>query len=202
VTSPPSLFTTLQDALPWILLVLGAICGALLLRAGIALRQRWREHRFRARAIAGEARAVAWLTTHGFTVLEEQADRSAMMIINGTPAPFTVRADLLVRKNGRVGVVEVKTGAMSTVRTAQTRRQLLEYAAVYAVDDVYLFDATREILTHAEFPHVLRAGGGAAEAPIRSRVLLRRLLFTTALLSATLVGFVLGRVTLAGALLP
>jgi hypothetical protein len=98
--------------------------------------------------------AARWLERHGFTIVEEQATRTSMLMVDGQSCPFEVRADFVVRKNGRLAVIEVKTGAAAAITSSATRRQLLEYAAIYRVDAVYLFDANTDSLYHTHFPHL------------------------------------------------
>jgi Holliday junction resolvase-like predicted endonuclease len=117
-------------------------------------RLRWRLARSRAQGVKGEARAVRSLKQSGFAIVGEQIEQTAVLMVDQQPVPFTVRADFLVRKAGRTAVVEVKTGAAAAIETAATRRQLLEYAAIYHVDDVYLFDASSDRLYHTRFPHL------------------------------------------------
>jgi Holliday junction resolvase-like predicted endonuclease len=98
--------------------------------------------------------AARWLERHGFTIVEEQASRTGMLVVDGQSCPFEVRADFVVRKGGRTAVIEVKTGAAAAITASSTRRQLLEYAAIYRVDAVYLFDANTDSLYHTHFPHL------------------------------------------------
>jgi Holliday junction resolvase-like predicted endonuclease len=121
---------------------------------------RWRQQRRLARSRTqgrlGEARAQDWLRRNGYTIVEEQAERSAILVLGDREVPFTVRADFLVRRRGQTAVVEVKTGLAASIETSATRRQLLEYAALYDVDEIFLFDADAECLHRAHFPHLAR----------------------------------------------
>jgi len=61
---------------------------------------------------------------------------------DGEPMEVSLRADLLVTRNGRRYVAEVKTGrAAPRLDCAATRRQLLEYRIAFGVDGVLLVDA-------------------------------------------------------------
>ena len=133
---------------------------------------RWRQQRrlvrSRTQGRLGEARAQQWLKRNGYTILEEQAQRSAILVLGDREVPFTVRADFLVRRRGQTEVVEVKTGVAAPIETSATRRQLLEYAVPYNIDHVFLFDVDAECLHHAHFPHLThRLNGGA---PSRRRL--------------------------------
>ena len=110
------------------------------------LARRWRHAR------RGEERARGWLERHGFTILEEQASRMSFLVVNGEESPFNVRADYLVERHGVRAVVEVKTGAVADPSSRGTRRQILEYAQVCGVTEVYLFDADAQRLHHIQIP--------------------------------------------------
>lgn len=109
----------------------------------------------------GEERAERWLRSNGFRIDTDQARRTCNVKINGAPATFEVRADFLVRNpKGEPAVVEVKTGASADPRSSATRRQIFEYASVYGVKHVYLFDGTNEKLMHLEFAEHPALPGG------------------------------------------
>jgi hypothetical protein len=148
---------------PW--LVAAALACCLLLGAwlGSRVRRVWMRARLARRmghARRGEQQARGWLEHHGFTVLDEQVTRPSMLIVDGEESPFAVRADYLVERNGVRAVVEVKTGAVADPSSRGTRRQILEYAWVYGVSEVYLFDADAERLHRIEVP-----GASATAAP-------------------------------------
>ena len=111
----------------------------------------FRMRRLRARGAAGEVRAREWLEARGFEILETQVRRTGVMEVDGEEVEFVVKADFLVRREDRVAIVEVKTGAAADAANRMTRRQLLEYQVVYATEEVFLFDATREQLVSVRF---------------------------------------------------
>lgn len=128
------------------------LLGALLFRA---LSRGWRRflmrRRFR-RGAKGEEIAGKYLLKHGFRILESQSRLRPCMYVDGQAREYPVRADYVVSKRGRRGVVEVKTGKSAPNPTdTGTRRQILEYAHFYDVDDVYLFDAERRSLMTISF---------------------------------------------------
>ncbi len=137
-----------------ILLVLaGVFLGAgLLFHLSRALRNLRMKRRFR-RGERGEQRGLRYLKRHGFTVLAEQPSLKPTMEIDGRRHEYTIRADFLVRRGRRRAVVDAKTGACaSDPAFSTTRRQLLEYAYHYGVDDVYLYDGDRDTLRLVRFP--------------------------------------------------
>jgi Holliday junction resolvase-like predicted endonuclease len=148
-------------------LIAAALVVCLLLGAWLGGRSRrfWMRRRLARQwghARQGEEQARGWLERHGFTVLDEQVSRAAWLIVDGEESPFTVRADYLVERNGVRAVVEVKTGAVADPSSRGTRRQILEYAWVYGVTEVYLFDADAQRLHGIGIP----AMPGAA-APVQ-----------------------------------
>jgi len=140
---------------PWFLVAAILLCLALGGWLGSRVRRFWMRRRLArrwGRARQGEAQACGWLERHGFTVLDEQVNQPSMLIVDGEESPFTVRADYLVERNGVRAVVEVKTGAVADPSSRATRRQILEYARVYGVTEVYLFDADAQRLHHIGIP--------------------------------------------------
>jgi len=131
---------------------------------------RWNSNRKMARmrkaGREGEERAERWLRSNGFRIETDQARRTCNVKINGAAATFDVRADFLVRNpKGERAVVEVKTGASADPRSSATRRQIFEYASVYGVKHVYLFDGTNEKLMHLEFAEPLGVPGAKRRLP-------------------------------------
>ncbi|MBF0432658.1 MAG: hypothetical protein HQK83_15340 [Fibrobacteria bacterium] len=129
------------------------ITGALIYRSaaayfsGIVLRRKFR------RGEKGEQKAGKYLKAHGFKILGYQSALRPHMLVDGKKVSFSIKADYLVKRHGRTGVVEVKTGKKApNPASSSTRRQILEYSMYYRVDDVYLFDAETETLHEINFP--------------------------------------------------
>lgn len=113
---------------------------------------RRRLHRIRTRGQAGEIQAESWLRKNGFVIEAGQPQQATHLLVDGIPMAFRVRADFLVRDpEGRRAVVEVKTGAAANPVSTGTRRQMFEYAAVYGVGAVYLFDSAEGRLRKISF---------------------------------------------------
>ncbi len=128
--------------------------------------RRWRGSvRARARAVragAGEDRAAALLEAAGFTIVERQARVTWAPLVDGRPFPTELRADYLVELGTEFLVAEVKTGAFApSLRTAATRRQLLEYSSAFATDGVLLVIPELGTIHRIEFPSFRRARGAA-----------------------------------------
>lgn len=143
--------------MPLLLLVAGLVGMLLALVLARAWRRASLRWRFR-KARAGELAAEALLRRRGFRILDEQVRRREHLFVDGERVDYEVRADLLVARWWRTYVVEVKTGkaAPNPTHTA-TRRQLREYAAVYAADGLLLADMNAGTLHEIRFP--AQAGG-------------------------------------------
>ena len=145
-------------------LAIAAVLGGLAWRAVTRAWRKWKTQRRFRHGARGEEKARAALRRRGFEILEEQARRFPLMYVGGKEESFEVRADYLVRRKGRRAVVEVKTGTRAPDPTYRnTRRQLLEYARCYDVDDIHLYDADSDTLREIRF------AGAAASAPSRWR---------------------------------
>ncbi len=142
----------------WVPALLPAIVVAALgLAAWLALvvRRWWKARVLHARmavAADGERLAEEWLAAQGHRVLTRQLTKRCVMHVDGRRAEYDIRADLLVQMGDERVIVEVKTGEAADPRLPATRRQLREYAAVFGVETVYLFDAGAMRLLCIEFP--------------------------------------------------
>ena len=135
-----------HHALPWVVAALCALALVLLLAARALARRRW------ARAAAGEIEAEDLLADHGFAIVDRQAGLLWSIDCDGEPHPVELRADLLVERDGRRYVAEVKTGISAPLLTnAATRRQLLEYCVAYQVDSVLLVDIDEQAIREVTF---------------------------------------------------
>ena len=140
---------------PWLLI--GAVLVAIVLVQAAriswrraATRLRWQQKRTRARA--GEEDAERLLSNSGFRVLRRQYRQPWTIAVDGSTEQVELRADLLVEKGSKQYVVEVKTGAIApNIRTAATRRQLLEYRLAYDVDGALLVDMEKRRIHRIDF---------------------------------------------------
>ncbi len=104
------------------------------------------------RGAKGEETARRFLVKKGFKILGAQSSLNPKMWVDGQKTSFNIRADFLVSRKGRKGVVEVKTGKSApNPKSSATRRQIFEYSQYYQVDDVYLFDAEVNKLHEIKF---------------------------------------------------
>lgn len=110
-----------------------------------------------ARAAWAEDAAAALLRDQGWEILEAQPSCVWSMEIDGRPLEVTSRADLLARRDGRLVVVDAKSGDRApNPALPVTRRQLLEYALSFGVDGVLLVDAERMRVVEVGFESLLR----------------------------------------------
>jgi hypothetical protein len=111
------------------------------------LRRRW------ARARKIERQASLLLADLGYQVLDSQVETTYTLLVDGEPSTVKLRADYLVSRAGRRFVAEVKSGqAAPRLDTAATRRQLLEYWAVFQVDGILLVDGEARQVYEVTFP--------------------------------------------------
>ena len=108
------------------------------------------------RAQAGEAAAERLLAEHGFEVVGSQERGEWTITVDGEEHTVSVRADLLVERDGDLYVAEVKTGdvAPNPLHPA-TRRQLLEYLLIFEPVAVLLVDVEEGDVMEVEFPSLL-----------------------------------------------
>lgn len=105
------------------------------------------------RASAGEGDAGAVLEAAGFTVIDRQVTVRFRMTLDGEEVEVHNRCDLVAERDGRVFVVDVKTGARATDPTGPaTRRQLLEYLLSHEADGALLVDMDARVVVEVAFP--------------------------------------------------
>lgn len=136
------------DTLGWVFaFALGVACWIWLRRK---FDRRLRQARAR-RASRGEKKAEALLRAHGWRIKERQSRQQCSLQAGSQIVRFELIVDLVVEKDGKVMVAEVKTGAGATIAHSGTRRQLLEYLLAFDVDGVLLVDPSQRSITPIEF---------------------------------------------------
>ena len=101
-----------------------------------------------------EERAEELLIDLGYVIEDRQVTRAWAMLVDGEPVQASVRADLLVARDGERFVAEVKSGGAARPTLPATRRQLLEYLLAFDVHGVLLIDMERDRVHAVEFPAV------------------------------------------------
>jgi hypothetical protein len=118
---------------------------------------RLRLARLQRRAIEGEQEAESLLRASGFLIEQRQACAVLEYFVDGESTLVDVRADLLVRRDGKLYVAEVKTGKHATqLSNRATRRQLLEYAHAFDTEGVLLVDADTSRVSFVRVPERVR----------------------------------------------
>ena len=171
------------------------IIGLLILVSGIWLGGaylRWRRRRTlalsRERGAQGERDAQAWLTTHGFTELDSQTERSFSYLVDGEERFFKVRPDFTARHKGERWVIEVKTGKSAAPTHRGTRRQVREYAQLFPGRRYGLFDASIGKLYEVSF-EVSSSVEAPRDASHVSQALTSRSLFVLGSICGVVVGW-------------
>ena len=143
-----------MDILLWLLIV-GLLVLCLLLVIALRMSQGKASKASRARnahAQWGEQEAERLLRTAGYAILDRQVARSWAMEVDGEDYEASVRADLLVKKDGQVYVAEVKTGRLAPDPLyPPTRRQLLEYLFVFDPDGLLVVDVESRSIREVVF---------------------------------------------------
>jgi len=106
--------------------------------------QRWRGRRAAARGARGERRARALLERAGYRVLAEQPRHLATLRVSGRGERYLLVPDFLCERHGRRYVADAKTGAGADPSARATRRQLLEYACAFGVQEALLVDGSKQ----------------------------------------------------------
>lgn len=108
-----------------------------------------------ARARQAEIEAEDLLERQGYRIVDRQVTQEWPMDVDGERVPASLRADLLVQRDGYEYIAEVKSGRDATRATFPgTRRQLLEYLLAFDVDGVLLVDMVQGRVVQVEFPSV------------------------------------------------
>lgn len=127
-----------------------AVWGALRIEAWVKRRAFYHSMR-RARTL--EKQAIYFLEERGFRCVGEQVEREAFFLMDGRKIPFRVRADYLLERDGKRYVAEVKTGKQTrTPEHPLVRRQLLEYALLFAPWSVLFVDGEKGRVHEVSFP--------------------------------------------------
>lgn len=88
-----------------------------------------------------EKKVEKWLIRNGFQIIEKQQSKPLIIKAGTVLHRYLIRIDFLVKKGGRIYIVEVKSGSHNKITKRETRRQLLEYFLAYQPYGIILFDA-------------------------------------------------------------
>lgn len=99
-----------------------------------------------------EKDAEKYLKKKGFTILETQKSKPIHITIGDKIHQYLIRIDYLVKRNGRIYVVEVKSGDKSPyITNRDTRRQMLEYYLAYKPSGILLLNMKNKNLSEVKF---------------------------------------------------
>lgn len=116
-----------------------------------------------ARAQVGEIEAEQLLEGLGYQIIDRQVRCLWWIEVDGAATEVSLRADLVVERQGSRFVAEVKTGSLvPNPKHPQTRRQLLEYSMAFAPMGVLLVDMEAREVHRVRFP---RVGQNTESAP-------------------------------------
>jgi membrane protein implicated in regulation of membrane protease activity len=123
-------------------------------RAATRLSRRSRVRQRTARK--AEGRAERLLERRGYHILERQLVQSWRLEIDGVSEEVTSRVDLLVERDGKVYVADVKSGEQAPdPRRPATRRQMLEYLLAFDADGALVVDMSSREIRSVAFPGLL-----------------------------------------------
>ena len=145
---------SMEAWVPWAVTA-GALAYALyqaVVHAWERFARRW-VLRFRtARARRGERKAERQLVSAGYRIVDRQVTGRVHLKVDGESISYLLRVDLIVERDGRRYVAEVKTGQKApNLQNCATRRQLLEYGVAYEVDGVLLVEPEEKRIRRVEF---------------------------------------------------
>ena len=110
--------------------------------------------KYRKQGVTGEDIARKWLPRNGYEIVSEQKQFIGSWILNGEIRKFKVKPDFIVKRDGELWVIEVKTGTVASPTCSKTRRQILEYSSICPDHRIALFDATNKHLYKVKFPNL------------------------------------------------
>jgi len=100
-----------------------------------------------------ENEAANFLKKKGYKILSHHKNLFYSLKENNKEIKIQIETDYTVSKNGRDFLVEVKSGEnTSTIKYANTRRQLLEYYCASNYEGYLLVDMHNKTITEIEFP--------------------------------------------------
>ena len=98
-----------------------------------------------------EQKAIKLLKKNGYKIESFQTTAKGKLLQDDETLTFLIRADLIVSKNKKKFIAEVKSGKAASIEEINTRRQLLEYAKVFNTKDLILIDTKKNKIKKIEF---------------------------------------------------
>lgn len=140
----------------------GIICLILYIKISNWLKaERLRKRFSKSRQAEKEAEKI--LKKNGYAIIDVQKSKPLLLTIGDKIHRYLVRIDYLVRKKGKVYVVEVKSGEkIPYITNRETRRQMLEYYLAYQPSGILLLNMKNKSISEVKFQF---------ESTIRQRVI-------------------------------
>ena len=129
----------------------GLFCLVLFIKINNWLRAKRLKKRF-SKSRQAEKEAEKILRKNGYTIIDAQKSKPLLMTIGNRIHRYLVRIDYLVRKRGKVFVVEVKSGEkIPYITNRETRRQMLEYYLAYQPCGILLLNMKNKNISEVKF---------------------------------------------------
>lgn len=105
-----------------------------------------------AKSRQAEKEAENFLKKKGYTIVDIQKSKSILIAIGDKIHRYLIRIDYLVRKKGKIYVVEVKSGEKNPyITNRETRRQMLEYYLAYQPNGIILLNMKNKSISEVKF---------------------------------------------------
>ena len=98
-----------------------------------------------------EKKAIKLLKKNGYTIESFQTTAKGKLLQDNEIVNFFIRADLIVSKDKKKFIAEVKSGKAASIEEINTRRQLLEYSKVFNNKNLILIDTEKNKIKKIEF---------------------------------------------------
>tara|TARA_B100000683_G_scaffold229268_1_gene229645 strand:- start:120 stop:542 length:423 start_codon:yes stop_codon:yes gene_type:complete len=98
-----------------------------------------------------EQKAIKLLKKNGYKIESFQTTAKGKLLQDDETLTFLIRADLIVSKNNKKFIAEVKSGKAASIEEINTRRQLLEYSKVFNNKNLILIDTEKNKIKKIEF---------------------------------------------------
>ena len=98
-----------------------------------------------------EQKAIKLLKKNGYKIESFQTTAKGKLLQDDETVSFFIRADLIVSKDKKKFIAEVKSGKAASIEEINTRRQLLEYSKVFNNKNLILIDTEKNKIKKIEF---------------------------------------------------
>ena len=98
-----------------------------------------------------EQKAIKLLKKNGYKIESFQTTAKGKLLQDDKTVTFLIRADLIVSKDKKKFIAEVKSGKAASIEEINTRRQLLEYSKVFNNKNLILIDTEKNKIKKIQF---------------------------------------------------